>query len=70
MKTKITTLRLAAEVAAELGVVARVDGITVSDLVREAIDKEIAARRADPAFKQRLKSKLEEDRDLFERLAK
>lgn len=70
MSTKVTTLRLAAEVAAELAVVARVEGTTVSDLVRAAIEKEIAARRADPAFKQRFKERLEEDYEIFERLAK
>ncbi len=69
MSSKVTTLRLTEEMAAELAVVARVDGETNSDLVRGAIVKEIAARRADPAFKQRLKEKLEEDRELFERLA-
>lgn len=68
MTTKATSLRLAEEMAAELAMVARADGMTVSEIVREAVGKHIAERRADEAFQMRLKKRLEEDRELVERL--
>lgn len=55
--------------AAELAAVARSDGMTVSDAVREAIDKHIAERRADKDFKERVREQMEKDREALERLA-
>lgn len=69
MNVKITTLRLAAELADELAAVARADGMTISDVVREALGKHIAERRADPDFQERLKERMEETRAVMERLA-
>jgi len=56
--------------AAELGAVARADGIPISEVVRQAIEKHIAERRADEQFQKRLKKLLEEDQRLLKRLAK
>jgi Arc/MetJ-type ribon-helix-helix transcriptional regulator len=56
--------------AAELAAVARADGMPVSEVVREAIGKHIAERRADEDFQKRLKQLLEEDQKLLKRLAK
>jgi hypothetical protein len=36
----------------------------------EAIDKHIEARRADADFQERLKRRVEEDREVLERLAR
>ena len=69
MTTKVTTLRLDEELAAELAVVARVDKRTVSDVVREAVSNHIAERRADPDFQTRLKERMEADRRVLEQLA-
>lgn len=55
--------------AAELTAVARADGMPVSEVVREAIAKHIAERRADKDFQKRLKQLLEEDQKLLKRLA-
>lgn len=63
------SLRLAENQAAELAAVARVDGMPVSEAVREAIDKHIAERKADPEFQQNLKACLEADQTVLERLA-
>jgi predicted DNA-binding protein len=68
-ETKVTTLRLDQELAAELAFVARADGMTVSDVVREAIDKHIAERRVDEDFKERVRELMEKDREVLERLA-
>jgi hypothetical protein len=62
------TVRLPGEMAAELGAVARTDGISVSQATRDAIDSHIATRRADQAFQERLKDRLNEDRRVLERL--
>jgi hypothetical protein len=69
MSTKAMTLRLAADKAAELEAIARVDDMSVSDAVRAAIDDRIARRRADKDFQARLRQVLEEDRAILERLA-
>jgi ribosomal protein S3 len=50
---KSMTLRLSDDIAAELDAVARVDGTTVADQVRSAIEDRIAARRADKEFPAR-----------------
>jgi predicted DNA-binding protein len=51
------SLRLPADLAAELAAVARADGMTISDAVREAVGKHIGERRADPDFQERLKER-------------
>ena len=69
MNTKATTLRLPEEQAGELAAVARADGVTISEAVRDAVAKHIAERREDQEFKARRKKRLEEDREVLERLA-
>jgi len=56
--------------AAELAAVARADGIPISEVVRQAIGKHIAERRADEEFQKRLKELLEEDQKVLKRLAR
>lgn len=67
--TKVTTLRLSTELAVELSVVARADGVPVSEVVREAVGKHIATRRADDNFQQRLREQMKKEREFMERLA-
>lgn len=69
MSIKVLSIRLDEGVAADLAVVARTDDMPVSEAVREAIEKHIATRRADKDFQKRLKERLEEDREVLERLA-
>lgn len=69
MSTKAMSLRLPEDKAAELAAVARADDMPISEVVREAIDKHIADRRADKDFQARVKRRLEEDREVLERLA-
>lgn len=69
MATKTMSLRLPADLAADLAAVARTDDIPVSEAIREAIQRHIDARRADQVFQQRLKQRLEEDRKVLKRLA-
>lgn len=69
MATKVLSLRLPEEIAAEITAVARANGVSVSMAIRFAVEDYVAAQRADKAFKNRLKKRLEEDRELLERLA-
>jgi Arc/MetJ-type ribon-helix-helix transcriptional regulator len=68
MPTKAISLRLPEELAADLAAVARADDVPVSEAIREAIENHVSTRRADKAFQQRLKKRLDEDRQVLERL--
>ncbi|MGN6663756.1 MAG: ribbon-helix-helix protein, CopG family [Solirubrobacterales bacterium] len=68
-RTKATSLRLSPELAAELEAVARAQGVTISEVVREAVSNHIAAVRTDDRFQARLREQMEKDRELLERLA-
>lgn len=70
MATKVLSLRLPEEIAVEIAAVARVNGVSVSRAIRMAIEDYVAAERDNKAFKGRLKKRLDEDRELLERLAK
>ncbi len=67
--SKSMTVRLSDEQALELEAVARVDGIPVSETVRQAIDERIAARRKDKNFQERLQRHMRENQAALERLA-
>ena len=68
-ETKVTTIRQRSDQADELEFVARVDGVPVSEAIRDAIASHIEARRADPAFQARLRERVEADRHILDRLA-
>jgi hypothetical protein len=63
------TLRLTDEQAATLDLVARADDQTVSEAVRTAIDAHIEERRRDKDFKERLRRRQEDERELYKRLS-
>lgn len=67
---KTMTLRLSDEQAEKLETLARVEGIPVSEAVRDAIDQRIEARRKDKAFQGRLKRMVEENARALELLAR
>jgi len=56
--------------AAELAAIARTQDIPLSEAIREAIENHIASLRRDREFQQRLKQRLEEDREILERFTK
>jgi predicted transcriptional regulator len=70
MATKVLSLRLPEEIAAEIAAVARANGVSVSRAIRMAIEDYVAAQLADEAFEARLKKRLEEDREFLERFTK
>ena len=66
---KSMTLRLDDGTAAMLELVARADDQTVTEAIRTAIDAHIDERRRDEDFKERLRRRHEQERELYERLA-
>lgn len=66
---KAMSLRLHDEQANELQAIARVEGVSISDAVRDAIENQIAAKRQDKDFQTRLKRRLKEDQEVLKRLA-
>lgn len=67
--TKVMSLRLSEDLAAEMASICRVDEVTISEGIRAAIYRHIAARRADKRFQEKLKKRLEEDLQTLEQLS-
>ena len=63
------TLRLPSEQADALEMVAEVDGVSMSEAVRDAIEGHIENRRADDGFQKRLAASMERHRRILDRLA-
>ncbi|MGH9165212.1 MAG: Arc family DNA-binding protein [Acidimicrobiales bacterium] len=68
--TKHITVRLPDELAAEAEAVARAEGRSLNDTVKQALVEAVERKRKDPAFKRRLRQIIDQDRELLERLAK
>jgi len=67
--SKAMTVRLSSEQHAELEAIAQVEEVPVAEAVRDAIEAHIKAKRADKAFRERLRRHIEEHREILERLA-
>lgn len=67
---KTTSLRLEDDQARALDALALVDETSVSEVIREAINDRIEARRADKDFQVRLRRAVERNRKALELLAK
>lgn len=70
MTTRARTLRLTVEEADALEAIARVDGESINETIRRAIDAHIEARRQDADFQQRLQASIERNREILERLSR
>lgn len=68
--TKNITVRLPDELAAEAEAVARAEGRSLNETVKQALAEVVERKRQNPAFKKRLRQLIEQDRELLERLAK
>jgi hypothetical protein len=64
------TVRLDDEQAEELEAVAKVDGVSVAEEIRQAITSQLAERRKDAEFRARLRQSIEDNQRILERLAK
>jgi hypothetical protein len=67
---KNLTVRLDEELAADTEALARAEGKSLNETVKQALKEAVELRRRDPEFKARLQRIIEEDRELLERLAK
>ncbi len=69
MQQRAFTVRLDADQAARLEAVAAADGQSVAETVRLAVEDLIEARRQDPEFRERIRSIIEQNQRVLERLA-
>lgn len=67
---KNLTVRLDDQLAADTEALARVEGKSLNETVKDALREAVDRRRRDPKFKSRVRRIIEEDRELLERLAK
>jgi predicted transcriptional regulator len=67
---KNMTVRLDDELAADTEALARAEGKSLNETVKQALTEAVERRRKDPKFKARLRRIIEEDRELLERLAR
>jgi predicted transcriptional regulator len=67
---KNLTVRLDDELAADAEALARAEGQSLNETVKQALIEAVERRRQDPEFQQRVKRIIEQDRELLERLAK
>ena len=70
VENKAMTLRLPSDQAEALEKVAEVDGMSVTEAIRDAIDEHIAARAANKEFRARLAASIERNQRILDRLAK
>ena len=68
--TKNMTVRLPDDLAADAEALARVEGKSVNETIKDALTEAVERKRRDPKFKARVRKIIEEDRELLERLAK
>jgi hypothetical protein len=68
--TKNLTVRLPDELAADAEALARVEGQSLNETVKQSLIEAVERRRNNPKFKARLAKIIKEDRELLERLAK
>lgn len=68
--TKNLTVRLPDDLAADAEAVARAEGTSLNETIKDALAEAVDRRRKDPEFKKRLRDIVNQDRELLERLAK
>jgi hypothetical protein len=69
MTRKSTTVRMPQELAETAEVVARARGVSVNELVLDALKAELDRVRNDMEFMERLRGLVERDREILDRLA-
>jgi predicted transcriptional regulator len=68
--TKNFTVRLPDDVAADVEAVARAEGQSMNETVKQSLIEAVERRKKDPKFRARVTRIIEEDRELLERLAR
>ena len=67
---KNLTVRLDDDLAADTEALARAEGKSLNETVKLALSEAVERRRSDPAFTDRVRRIIEQDRELLERLTK
>ena len=67
---KNLTVRLDSELATDTEALARAQGTSLNETVKQALRETVERRRSDPEFKERVRRIIEEDRELLKRLAR
>lgn len=67
---KVSIIRMPDSMKSDLAAIARSHDMSVADAIREALEEYIVARRSENEFKERLEKRLEEDREVLDRLGK
>jgi hypothetical protein len=67
---KVSIIRMPDSMKLDLAAIARSHDMSVADAIREALEQYIVARRSEREFKARLETRLEEDREVLDRLGK
>lgn len=62
---KVTTFRCSAHLGDQLEAVARVDDMSASEVLREALTRYVADRRADPGFRAALAALIARDQAML-----
>lgn len=65
---KVTTIRMPDSMKSDLAAIARSRDMSVADAIREALEQYISTRQSEEEFKERLARRLEEDREVLDRL--
>lgn len=61
------SVRIPEDIADEVATVARVEGKNISEVVRAGLYGHLSHLREDPNYQQRLRKRLEKDREILER---
>lgn len=64
----VTTLRLSDELAAEIDLIARVFGVTVSEVIRTAVAEYVTGCKNEVEFRERLAERIAEDQKILDAL--
>lgn len=64
------TIRLDEQLAADTEALARAEGKSLNETVKQALREAAERRRSDPEFKAKVRRIIEQDRELLERLAR
>ncbi|MGC8481033.1 MAG: ribbon-helix-helix protein, CopG family [Acidimicrobiales bacterium] len=67
---KNLTLRLPEDLARDAQALARVEGKSINETMKAALEEALERRKGDPEFMERLRRIIEEDQELLERLAR
>lgn len=63
------SVRIPDEMVGDLDQIAHISGVSVSEVVRDAICSYLSACRTDERFQARLREQLKKDREVLERLS-